>query len=102
MYDYMKALHRQFFREQECTELRREIEQTRQELRDQLDKENRRKLLCLADAQSALKEKISLQSFVAGFRLAWGMAKELETGGLYSYEKEEERRACEMSERKED
>lgn len=34
MYDYMKTLHRQFFREPECSELRREIEQTHQALRD--------------------------------------------------------------------
>ena len=37
MYDYMKTLHRQFFQEPECRELRREIEQTRQVLRDGMD-----------------------------------------------------------------
>ena len=28
-------------------------------------------------------------SFTAGFKLAWGMAKELETDGLYSFDQEE-------------
>lgn len=95
MYDYIKSLHRQFFQEPACNELRQEIEQTRQALREQLDKENRRKLLYLVDQQSALREEISLHSFLAGFQLAWGIAKELETDGLYSFEGEEERRACE-------
>lgn len=31
-------------------------------------------------------------SFTAGFKLAWGMAKELEADGLYSFELEEEER----------
>ena len=33
-------------------------------------------------------------SFTAGFKLAWGMAKELETDGLYSFDQEEEKHIC--------
>lgn len=102
MNDYMKALYRRFFRESDCMELRQEIEETRQELRNYLDKPERRKLLRLVDAQSALQDEISLQSFTAGFRLAWGMAKELEADGLYSFEQEEERLACEQLRKKEE
>ena len=96
MYDYMKSLQRQFFREPECGDLRREIEQTRQELRDLLDKENRRKLLRLVDCQAALREEVSLHSFLAGYRLACGVYRELLTQPPHSFDKEEEMRAQEI------
>ena len=37
-------------------------------------------------------------SFAAGFKLAWGMAKELEADGLYSFEREEEEHICHPAE----
>ena len=39
-----------------------------------------------------------MMSFTAGFKLAWGMAKELEADGLYSFEREEEERICHPAE----
>ena len=39
-----------------------------------------------------------LMSFTAGFKLAWGMAKELEADGLYSFEREEEEHICHPAE----
>ena len=35
-----------------------------------------------------------LMRFTAGFKLAWGMAKELEEDGFYSFEWEEEEHIC--------
>ena len=93
MNDYMTALHQRFYREPHFTELEEEIEQTRQEVRDCLDKLQRRKLMQLVDAQNLLREKTSLASFLAGFKLARGIAKELEADGLYSFDYEEEQRA---------
>ena len=75
-----------------------EIEQTRQEVQDCLDKLQRRKLMQLVDAQSLLREKTSMAGFIAGFKLAWGIAKELEADGLYSFDHEEEQRACKATE----
>ena len=98
MNDYMTALHQRFFREPDFTELEEEIEETRQEVRDCLDKLQRRKLMQLVDAQNLLREKISLASFTAGFKLAWGIAKELEADGLYSFDYEEEQQACKTAE----
>lgn len=94
MDDYMTALHQRFFREPDCTDLEKDIERTRQEIRDDLDKIQRRKLMHLVDSQNQLQEEISLASFIAGFKLAWGIAKELESDGLYSFPQEEEQRAC--------
>ena len=98
MYDYMKSLQRQFFQEPACGDLRREIEQTRQELRDLLDKENRRKLLRLVACQDTLREEVSLHSFLAGYRLACGVYRELLTQPPHSFDKEEEMRAQEVYE----
>ena len=44
MNDYMKALHQRFFREPECADVREEIKDLRQELRETLQKPERRKL----------------------------------------------------------
>ena len=93
MNDYMTALHQRFFREPDFSELEKEIEQTRQEVRDCLDQMQRRKLMQLVDAQNLLREETSLVSFTAGFKLAWGIAKELEAEGLYSFDYEVEQKA---------
>ena len=94
MNDYMRALHQRFYREPDFSELEEDIENTRQEVRDCLDKPQRRKLMKLVAAQTLLREKTSLASFMAGFKLAWGIATELEADGLYSFDHEEEQRAC--------
>ena len=57
-----------------------------------------RRLLRLLDAQNALLAESKLMSFTAGFKLAWGMAKELEADGLYSFEREEEEHICRPAE----
>ena len=97
MYDYMKALQKRF-EHQSHPELDTQIEYVREELRRDMDAAGRRKLLRLLDAQNALLTEYTLMSFAAGFKLAWGMAKELEADGLYSFEQEEEERICHPAE----
>ena len=94
MSDYMRALHQRFYREPDFSELEEDIENTRQEVRDCLDKLQRRRLMHLVDTQNLLREETSLASFTAGFKLAWGLSKELEADGLYSFDEEETERAC--------
>ena len=101
MYDYMAALYKRFFQVPDFTELEEEIEQTRQEVRDYLDKMQRRRLMHLVDSQNLLKEEISLASFAAGFKLAWGLSKELEADGLYSFDEDETERVCRRMEQEE-
>ena len=98
MNDYMQALHQRFFQEPECADVWEEIEALRQELRETLQKPERRKLLRLVDAQNLLREETSLASFMAGFKLAWGLAQELEADGLYSFEDKEADRVCRREE----
>ena len=72
MNDYMRALHQRFFREPDVSELEEDIENTRQEVRDFLDKMQRRRL-----------------------------SKELEADGLYSFDEEETERVCRRMEQEE-
>ena len=97
MYDYVKALQKRFDR-QEHSELDKQVEYAQEELRRDMDATERKKLLRLLDAQNTLLAESTLMSFTAGFKLAWGMAKELEADGLYSFEKEEEDHICHPAE----
>jgi len=97
MYDYMKALQKRFDR-QEHSELDEQVKCAQEGLRRDMDAAGRRKLLRLLDAQNTLLVESKLMSFTAGFKLAWGMAKELEVDGLYSFEREEEEHICHSAE----
>ena len=97
MYDYMKALQERFDKKPP-ERLVRAVQSAREEVREGMDDEKRKKLLRLLDAQNILLEEATLMSFTAGFKLAWGMARELETDGLYSFEREEEERICHPAE----
>ena len=98
MYDYMRALEDRFApkpNHKQCQEL----ETKRQEVATLLDKQGRKKLLRLVDAHTMAQEGMALAGFIAGFRLAWGIATELGADGSYSYEREQEevnrRKNCE-------
>ena len=97
MYDYMKALQKRFDH-QKYPELAEQVERAQEELRRNMDAAGRKKLLRLLDAQNALLTESTLMSFTAGFKLSWGMAKELEADGLYSFEREEEEHICHPAE----
>ena len=75
-------------------ELAEQVERAQEELRRNMNVAGRKKLLRLLDAQNALLAESKLMSFTAGFELAWGIAKELEANGLYSFEREEEEHIC--------
>ena len=93
MYDYMKALQKRFDH-QSHPELDTQIEYVREELRRDMDTAGRRKLFRLMDAQNALLVEAKLMSFMAGFKLAAGIAGEL--GAPYSFDTDEEQKAKEM------
>ena len=97
MYDYMKALQKRFDH-QSHPELDTQIKSAHEELRRDMDAAGHRRLLRLLDAQNALLAESKLMRFTAGFKLAWGMAKELEADGFYSFEREEEEHICRPAE----
>ncbi len=88
MYDYMRALEDRFAPTPNQKQ-RRQLETKRQEVAALLDKPGRKKLLRLVDAHTMAQDEMALASFIAGFRLAWGIATELNVNGSYSYEQEQ-------------
>ena len=90
MNDYTKALHQRFCRELEGTEEEQELAQAEQALKDTLDREQRKLLLALVNAQSLWQGRVSLESFTAGLRLGLGLAGELEP---YSFDDDMEEQA---------
>ena len=92
MYEYIRGLQQQFFKEPDFPELRQELHKLHREMTENKPKDERRKLLKLVDLEAELRDEISLASFAAGFRLAWGIIAELNTEPPYSFAEEEERR----------
>ena len=92
MHDYMKALHARFCREPELQKARVELNQAYREIKARLGQQDQETLLQLTDLENELREETSLTSFIAGFQLGMGIARELEP---YSFEDEEENRATE-------
>ena len=100
MKNYMMALHQRFCKEPECREIRKQIREAEQELHQKLDRRGQEQLLKLADLENELQEAISLESFLSGFKLALGIAAELAPS--YSFDDDEERRACQALRRRRD
>ena len=95
MYDYMKALQRQFETNSKSVQtLNDEINRTHKELSSRLAKEDRKLLLRLVDMEDSLRGHATLHSFTCGYRLACGIHRELAEEPMYSFAKEEEKRAC--------
>ena len=89
MYDYMKALYLRFRREPERSEALNELYES---VKQGLDREHQKLLLRLCDAEMAYCEDAALESFVAGWCLAAGIAEELKDH-RYSFEQENEENA---------
>ena len=95
MYDYMKALQRQFeTKPRSIQELSDEVDRTHKELSSRMAKEDRKLLLRLVDMEDHLRGHATLHSFTCGYRLACGIHRELAEEPMYSFAKEEEERAC--------
>ena len=102
MYDYMQALQERFFSEGIYAEQRQEIETIRCKLSHTLNKQRRKQLLQLVDAESQLRDDMTLDSFIAGFRLACGIGSELGKNNWYSYVGDVEQRLRETFDERRD
>ena len=94
MYEYMRKLHRLFNTQPSCAEQLNQVETLKADLKEHLDEEERKLLLRLLDTRDVMDYEISLESFAAGFRLAYGLTQEIESSSRYSYEDEEVQRIC--------
>ena len=94
MQDYMRALQDRFDTEPpKDVEMKEEADQIFKDLCSNLNRAERNRLLRLVDIQDARREKTALQSFISGYKLAWGIHRELTDEPPYSYERDQEDRA---------
>ena len=98
MRDYMMALHQRFCKEPECREVRKQIGEVEHDLRRALDRRGQEQLLKLADLENELLDETSLESFLSGLKLGLGIAAELAPS--YSFDDDEDQRACEALQRR--
>ena len=97
MLDYMRALHQRFGKDTPRAKmLEDEIKQTEKQLKEHMDIPQRKLLLRLTDRESELRAETSLYAFIAGYRLACGIHRELLEEPPYSFEQEEEEQAKQL------
>ena len=77
MNEMLKALYDSFYEKVPATQLKAEIERCHQELIEKLDKPERRLVLQIIDCKDQIAEDLSIDSFIAGFHLAWKLSQEL-------------------------
>lgn len=94
MLDYMRALQDRFDAlPPEDKEMQEEAELLFHSLCSELARPEHKQLIRLVDIQDARREKTALNSFISGFKLAWGISRELTDAPPYSFEQEQEEQA---------
>ena len=73
----LKALYDSFYTPLPMSDLETEAKTAHRKLIERLDKQDRRLVLQIIDAQDAIANNRSLDSFICGFKLAWRMTHEL-------------------------
>ena len=79
MNELLKALYDNFYEPLPEAELKKEIDDCHQKLIEALDKPERRLVLQIIDNKDQIAENRSIDSFIAGFSLAWQLGNELQT-----------------------
>ena len=77
MNEMLKALYDNFYEKLPATQLKAEIERCHPELIEKLEKPERKLVLQIIDCKDQIAEDLSIDSFIAGFRLAWKLNQEL-------------------------
>ena len=77
MNEMLKSLYDSFYEKLPATQLKAEIERCHQELIEKLEKPERKLVLQIIDCKDQIAEDLSIDSFIAGFRLAWKLSQEL-------------------------
>jgi len=76
-YKLLKDLYDCFYTPPELQAQKQEIDECHQALSDALGKPERRLVLQIIDAKDHIAEETSIDSFTAGFELAWKLSVEL-------------------------
>ena len=77
MCDTLTALYDCFYAPPDQAELEREVDECHQQLIQRLDKPERKLVLRIIDAQGAMAETVSMDSFAFGLKLGLELAGEL-------------------------
>ena len=77
MNELLKALYDSFYEKLPATQLKAEIERCHQGLIEKMSKPERKLVLQIIDCKDQIAEDLSIDSFIAGFRLAWKLSQEL-------------------------
>ena len=77
MNELLKALYVCFYERLPATQLKTEIERCYQELIEKLEKPERKLVLQIINCKDQIAEDLSIDSFIAGFRLAIRLNQEL-------------------------
>ena len=77
MNETLKTLYNSFYTPLPMSDLETEAKTAHRKLIERLDKQDRRLVLQIIDAQDAIANNRSLDSFICGFKLAWRMTHEL-------------------------
>ena len=73
----LEELYNCFYVRPKFDELEREVEECHKALIAALEKPERKLVLRIIDAQDSIREQTSLDSFIAGFELAWRLSAEV-------------------------
>ena len=73
----LKELYDHFYIRPELDEQENEVEECHKALIAALEKPERKLVLRIIDAQDSIREQTSLDSFIAGFELAWRLSAEV-------------------------
>ena len=76
--ELLKGLYDCFYTPPELSEQENEVEECHKALIAALEKPERKLVLRIIDAQDSIIELTSLDSFIAGFELAWRLSIELQ------------------------
>ena len=77
MNETLRLLYDKFYTPLPMVESEQEVEICHRQLIERLDKPERKLVLRIIDAQDSIREQTSLDSFMAGFELAWRLSAEL-------------------------
>lgn len=77
MNELLKALYDNFYENLPAASIKAEVEECHQKLIELLEKTECRLVLQIIDCKDQIAEDLSIDSFIAGFRLAWRLSQEL-------------------------
>ncbi len=86
----LKSLYDNYYEELPLKQMKAEIDRCHKLLIERLEKPERRLVLQIIDSQDAIANRLSMDSFFAGFHLAWGLNNELNMYGRALWDRQKD------------